>query len=72
MTVVPMETEPVLRVGPARVLFTSKIGGSFMIAPDAGRFLAVSGRAADKGPLELRVILNWFEELERLVPHPPR
>jgi hypothetical protein len=43
-----------------------------MIAPDAGRFLAVSGRAADKGPLELRVILNWFEELERLVPHPPR
>jgi hypothetical protein len=23
-------------------------------------------------PIELRVVLNWFEELERLAPHPQR
>ena len=71
MTVVPLETEPVLRVGGPRVLFEGK-WGSFMITPDARRFLTVANRTTEEGPLELRVILNWFEELERLAPHPRR
>jgi hypothetical protein len=43
-----------------------------MITPDARRFLTIANRTTEEGPLELRVILNWFDELERLAPHPPR
>jgi hypothetical protein len=25
-----------------------------------------------EGPIELRILLNWFQELERLAPHPLR
>jgi eukaryotic-like serine/threonine-protein kinase len=70
MMVVPLETEPALRVGRPRVLFEGRVG-SFTVAPDARRFLTIAGRTTEKGPLELRVVLNWFEELERLAPHPP-
>ena len=75
MMAVPLETEPVLRVGAPQVLFEARarpLGGSFAVAPDGRRFLMLSPRTTDAGPLELRVVLNWFEELERLVPHPPR
>jgi len=72
MIVVPLETDSVLRVGRPRVLFERRGGGSFMITPDARRFLTLANRTTEEGPLELRVILNWFDELERLAPHPPR
>jgi len=72
MIVVPLETDSVLRVGRPRVLFEMRSGGSFMITPDARRFLTIANRTTEEGPLELRVILNWFDELERLAPHPPR
>ncbi len=71
MTVVPLETEPVLRVGRPRVLFEGR-WDSFMITPDARRFLTLANRTTTEGPLELRVILNWFDELERLASHPRR
>ena len=72
MLVVAVETEPVLRVGRPQVLFE---GGprwqSYDLTAD-GRFLALLPRAIKDGPVELRVVLNWFEELERLAPHPRR
>jgi hypothetical protein len=37
----------------------------YSVAPDGSRFLMVS----DSGQaVELRVVLNWFEELKRLAP----
>jgi hypothetical protein len=40
-------------------------------SPDGRRFLMLSPRAME-GPIELRLVLNWFQELERLAPHPRR
>jgi len=37
------------------------------VFPDGERFLAITKRA-DAPPVQIHVILNWFEELERLVP----
>ena len=41
-------------------------GRSYDIAPD-GRFLVIQPHA-DSVPNRLNIILNWFEELKRLVP----
>ena len=40
-------------------------------SPDGRRFLMLSPRAIE-GPIELRIVLNWFLELGRLALHPPR
>jgi hypothetical protein len=39
---------------------------TFDVAPD-GRFLMIK-TPAELAPRQLNVVLNWFEELERLVP----
>jgi Tol biopolymer transport system component len=72
MMVVDVQTQPTLRVGQPRVLFKEEPfpWKTIAVAPD-GRGLMRSPRSLE-GPLELRVILNWFEELERLAPHPRR
>ncbi len=71
MMAVTVETNPQLKVGKPRLLFEgsyfSKRGGypiSYDIAPD-GRFLMIM---ADPAPTRLNIVLNWFEELKRLVP----
>ena len=65
---IPVTTTPVLALGRSRLLFEGSFvagaGGlpAFDVGPD-GRFLMmreVSGRA----PRQLRVIFNWFEELQ--------
>ena len=72
MMVVAVETRPVLRLGEARsVIDRDDTGGQISVSSDGRRFLTLSPRAIE-GPLELRIILNWFEELERLAPHPHR
>ena len=72
MMVVDVQTQPTLRVGQPRLLFKEEPfpWKTIAVAPD-GRGLMRSPRSLE-GPLELRVILNWFEELERLAPHPRR
>ena len=69
--VVPVQTSPVLHVGPRAMLFETPAGDCVGVTPDGRRFLTFSRRAM-LGPPELRVVLNWFEELERLAPHPQR
>jgi Tol biopolymer transport system component len=69
---VAVETEPVLRVGRPQVLFESGVGWSSYDVTADGRFLVLSPRQIVAGPLELKVVLNWFEELERLAPRPGR
>jgi hypothetical protein len=72
MMVAALQTAPVLRVGQSELLFERDSWHGFDITRDAHRFLTMSPRTTVDGPLELRVILNWFEELERLAPHPRR
>jgi eukaryotic-like serine/threonine-protein kinase len=69
--VVAVETTPALRVGTPHALLEGAQSWShgFDAAPGGKRFLMISTASLTR-PAELRVILNWFDELERLVPHP--
>ena len=72
MMVADVQTHPDLRVGHTRPLNERRdVQYRIMPSPDGRRFLMLSPRVME-GPIELRLILNWFQELERLAPHPPR
>ena len=73
---VPIATESGFRAGKPRVLLTGNYSmrfpqASYDISPDGERFLMIKQEGGRKGRSEIRVILNWFEELERLVPAEP-
>ena len=40
----------------------------YSMAPDGFRFMVVQKRKSSAEPTPIVVILNWFEELKRLVP----
>jgi len=69
--VVSISTEPKFTAGPPRVLFEGPFnnvsGISYDVAPD-GRFLVLKPEYDDSEVRELHVVLNWFDELKRLVP----
>ena len=74
---VRVQREPSFAFGNAAVVFGERyfvsggVGGrSYDISPDGKRFLMIKepGEAAST---ELNLVLNWFEELERLVPTGP-
>ncbi len=74
MMAVAIETEPELSVGTPRLLFEGRflsgptwLPRNYDISTDGQRFLMIK-REQDLVPAELIVILNWFEELKRLVP----
>jgi len=79
MMAVAMETSPSLRVGTPRLLFESNFvaendgsgANNYDVAPD-GRFLMLQPKVADadsESPRpQINVVVNWFEELKRLVP----
>jgi len=68
--VVAIETEPIFTAGSPEVLFTgsyySGAGRNYDVSPDGQRFLMIKGE--EVGAAQINVILNWFEELKRLVP----
>jgi len=73
MMVVGIKTEPTFTVGSPIVLFTGKYtttvtGVSYDISPDGQRFLMMKGADEEEGQSQINVVLNWFEELKRLVP----
>jgi len=76
MMVVGIKTEPTFTAGSPAVLFTGRytMGGTVVdydISPDGQRFLMM--KEADEGEVpqaQINVVLNWFEELKRLVPTP--
>ena len=77
MMVVTVETEPTLRVGKSEELFegsytVSATNPGFLqyydISPDGQRFLMIKEEQTAAG--QINVVLNWFEELKRLVPTP--
>ncbi|MCZ6484475.1 MAG: hypothetical protein O6826_02115, partial [Acidobacteria bacterium] len=74
MMVVSVQTEPTFRAGRPEVLFegryvrTSFIPGYqyYDISPDGQRFVMI--KAAEGSTAQINVVLNWAEELKRLVP----
>lgn len=71
LMVVDIELEPSFSPGPAREAleqpyFFSPRRRTYDIAPDGERFLMVK-ELDDERP-EMVFVLNWFEELKRLVP----
>ena len=69
---VDVETSGEFRPGPPHTLFegryASEIFHNYDISPDGQKFLMVE--SATEPATEVRIILNWFDELERLVPTP--
>ncbi len=71
MIVVGIKTEPTFTAGSPVVLFTGRYNRAVVvnydISPDGLRFLMIR---EEEGPAQINVVLNWFEELKRLVPTP--
>ena len=70
MMAVRIETQPELRPQPAEVLFDGdyfrRNRRSYDVAAD-GRFLMIQPMITEQDG-QIHVVLNWFEELKRLVP----
>jgi serine/threonine-protein kinase len=75
MMVVTVETEPTFRVGKPEELFEGSFTVSaqnpgylqyYDISPDGQRFLMI--KQEQTAGAQINVVLNWFEELKRLVP----
>ena len=65
----PAQVTPAYAETPRELFQTAVVdtgGLSWDVAPD-GRFLVIKPSVISD-PTEVRVVLNWFEELERLVP----
>ncbi len=73
MMAVAVETEPTFRPGRPSLLFEGEYSlhpPGFMnhdISPDGRQFLMIEGETASE-QTQINVVLNWFEELKRLVP----
>jgi hypothetical protein len=74
MMVVPIDTSPALTVGTPRVVFERQyyrqVPGTrtHSIASDGSRFLMIKTIAGTTKADEIRVVLNWSDELRRLLP----
>ena len=73
LVVVPVEsTDSMLKTGPPKVLFEVPYTGldrggiGYDVAPDGQRFVMLQFPEATSS--HINVVLNWFQELERLVP----
>jgi len=76
MMVVSVVTAPTFQAQTPRLLFEGSykydfgsLASNYDISPDGQRFLMVKG-TEDQEAKQINVVLNWFEELKRLVPTP--
>ena len=72
---VPVQTGAGFQAGSAEVqletAYRTRFGRPYDISPDGTRFLVIQERALAEDPvgeLAIQIVLNWFEELERLAP----
>jgi Tol biopolymer transport system component len=73
MIAVSVQTEPTFRKGKSEVLFEGIYRSTpipaglqyYDISPDGQRFLMIK---REQAPTQINVVLNWLEELKRLVP----
>ena len=71
MMAVEVESGAAFRAGAPKMLFErAGLTDGFDVAPDGQRFLVIKPNAAPAQAGELRVVVNWFEELRRRVPLP--
>jgi serine/threonine-protein kinase len=75
MLTVPMQTDPDLVVGEARLMFegrhsriNARHGNMYDLDPQGERFLMVKIGDPPPAPTHYTVVLNWFTHLERLAP----
>ena len=72
MMAVPISTEPEFSAGKPKILFEGRFlsdYGSYDVAPDGERFVMVQ-EERESAPRQIHVVLNWHQELKRLVPTP--
>jgi Tol biopolymer transport system component len=76
MMSVVVETEPGFKAGTPRVVFDGQYSldtaaghPRYGVSPDGQHFLMLKREEGDQ-PAHINVVLNWFEELKRLVPAP--
>ena len=69
---VAVETQPTFKAETPRILFEGfhtpaymGLGTNYDISPDGQHFVMVESSGFEN---EIHVVLNWFEELKRLVP----
>ena len=67
MTAVSVQMEPEFKAAQPRVLFEGSYYPGFDISPDGQRFLMIKMEMETESS-PIHVVLNWFEELKRLVP----
>ncbi len=70
---VPVQIGPTLRPEKPRLLFAGNYGGGIFgrgydLEPDGERFLMIQRTESQTASTQINVVLNWFEELKRLVP----
>ncbi len=79
MMVVSVQTDLTFRAETPRLLFEETYlplqwTSNYDISPDGQRFLMVvagfDSQEEQTAPAQINVVLNWFEELKRLVPSP--
>ncbi len=77
MMVVEVTTEPNFSPGSPKALFEGQFftdgpaNTDYDVAPDGHRFLMIKAAEGEEvQPAQINVVLNWTEELKRLVPTP--
>ena len=76
MMAVPVTTDPTFTAGKAAMLFEAEYLSSqfpltavaYDVSADGQRFLMVKPEPAGAASTQINVVLNWFEDLRRLVP----
>ena len=70
MMAVDIESQSNLAVGKPRLLFERPPSAitNFDVTPDGQRFLMIQAGEQQGEANQINVVLNWFEELKRLVP----
>jgi serine/threonine-protein kinase len=76
MMAVEITTQPTLVAGKPRMLFEGYVfgvvNGSYDVSADGERFLMLKEGEETAPATQINVVLNWFDELKRLVPVPTR
>jgi serine/threonine protein kinase/Tol biopolymer transport system component len=74
LMVVPIETQPSFQAGTPKNLFgevydlRSNTGETYEVDPRGGRFLLIRPPKEEVSSAQVKVVLNWFSELRRVVP----
>jgi hypothetical protein len=74
MMAVDITTEPAFSAGKPKILFERQYeptlisNANYDVSADGQRFLMLKGEIEEAAPTQINVVLNWFDELKRLVP----